>query len=106
MYNYLSIHRTTYICDFLCLLDIFLPLQVVMEAIQSYSVAAWKVVLWLEKLLDFYSCLDFRTLVGCPLLSASKQELEEKSFQDYVYLRYKVLIICNFKFSENMYHFY
>ena len=32
-----------YICDLLTMLDLFLPLKKVMEAVQSFTVTGWKV---------------------------------------------------------------
>ena len=67
-------------CD-LILLDLFIPLKCVMEALQGVNVAPWKCIKYVDSLIAFYSKMDFHKLESCEKLAAHFQEVSEGKFK-------------------------
>ena len=75
--------------DLLTMLDLFLPLQVAMIAVQGFSVAPWKCVKYMDLLFEHYDTMDFQARRKVPLLLQHEEEVAEKKFKSkdiYIYI--------------------
>ena len=78
--------------DMLALLDVLSPLKAVMTAVQSHSIAPWKPVIYIQKLLYWMQSISFEEGVKTPLLSARLEGLKQKEFKGN--LHYCILFTC------------
>ena len=73
-----------YICDLLTMLDLFLPLKKVMEAVQSFTVTGWKAAKYISKLVLHYRSMSFRRKTNTPLFAADYDSLLQSKFKGTV----------------------
>ena len=68
--------------DLMAMLDIFLPLKTVMEAVQSVSTPAWKIVLYLNKLLNYLRSMSYSPLNEYAKMTHQHfKSIEERKFK-------------------------
>ena len=70
-----------FVHELLVMLDIFIPIKHVMEAVQSCTVAGWKIVIYLEALLAHLERLHIVDQVNTPLLRKHLQDVKELRFK-------------------------
>ena len=67
--------------DLLCILDIMMPLREVMVALQSTTIAPWKAPLYMDRLIEHYERMQFRSMERTPMLAESYESLQNSRFQ-------------------------
>ena len=76
-------------CDLLTLLDIFKPLKLVMERLQSYTLPPWKSVKYIDSLLEHLRCMKFSdNLESCkstPLFCEHLNDVQDMKFKGKVF---------------------
>ena len=63
------------------MLDLFIPIKMVMEAVQGYAVAAWKCVVYMDALISHFSRMSIPRRIATPMLEQHFGDLLESRFK-------------------------
>ena len=73
------------------------PVRAVMTAVQSHTIAPWKPIKYITKLIERLEDIDCLTLRNMPLLAANVENIKAYEYQGEI--RYFLITIVNFLVS-------